>query len=231
MASAQSDIDELLTGLNSPKGVALLGRDVVVSQGAFGPPDPVLLYLTTGRDRGATIPVSDPTTLLDVAISPLDGSGWGIVTDGEVGFLVVHQLADGTVVEVLDLAAYQAGDPDPVDQEGNPTESNGYGLTIAPNGDALVADAAGNDIIRVTPEGEAWTVARFDVEATPTDHLPVPRSAGDRRRSGADVRDVRARRRHLRRPAQGFPIPTWHVERVAHRRRCSRRVVLGEHPD
>ena len=174
MASAQSDIDELLTGLNSPKGVALLGRDVVVSQGAFGPPDPVLLYLTTGRDRGATIPVSDPTTLLDVAISPLDGTGWGIVTDGEVGFLVVHQLADGTVVEVLDLAAYQAGDPDPVDQEGNPTETNGYGLTIAPNGDALIADAAGNDIIRVTPEGEAWTVARFDVEATPTDHLPFP---------------------------------------------------------
>ncbi len=151
MASAQSDIDELLTGLNSPKGVALLGRDVVVGQGAFGPPDPVLLYITSGRDRGATIPVSDPSTLVDVAISPVDGTGW-----------------------VLNTREYQATDPDPVDQEGNPTESNAYGLTIAPNGDALVADAAGNDIIRVTPDGDAWTVARFDVEATPTDHVGDP---------------------------------------------------------
>ena len=174
MASAQSDIDELLTGLNSPKGVALLGRDVVVGQGAFGPPDPVLLYITSGRDRGATIPVSDPTTLVDVAISPVDGTGWGIVGDEDGGFLVVHQLGDGSVVEVLNTREYQATDPDPVDQEGNPTESNAYGLTIAPNGDALVADAAGNDIIRVTPDGDAWTVARFDVEATPTDHVGDP---------------------------------------------------------
>ena len=37
-ASAQAGADELLTGLNSPKGVAMFGRDVVVAQGAFGPP-------------------------------------------------------------------------------------------------------------------------------------------------------------------------------------------------
>lgn len=107
---------------------------------------------------------------MDVAISPLDDTGRGIRGDG----IVVHQLADGTVDEVLDMPAYQAEDPDPVNQEGVPDESHPYGLTIAPNGDALIADAAGNDIIRVTPEGEAWTVARFDVEATPTDHVGDP---------------------------------------------------------
>ena len=114
-ASAQSDIDELLTGLSSPKGVALLGRDVVVGQGAFGPPGPALLYITSGRDRGAAIPVSEPANLMDVAISPVDGTGWGIRGDG----IIVHQLGDGSVVEVLDMPAYQATDPDPYDQEGN----------------------------------------------------------------------------------------------------------------
>ncbi len=52
------------------------------------------------------------------------------------------------------MPAYQATDPDPVDQDEPPLpRSNAYGLTIAPNGDALVADAAGNDIVRVTPDG------------------------------------------------------------------------------
>ena len=52
---------------------------------------------------------------------------------------------------MLDITAYQAGDPDPVDQDDDPIESKPYGLTITPEGDALVADAAGNDIIKVTP--------------------------------------------------------------------------------
>ena len=63
-------------------------------------------------------------------------------------------------------------DPDPFDQEGIPTESNPYGLAILPSGDALVADAAGNDLLRVTPGGVATTIARFDVETVSTSHLP-----------------------------------------------------------
>ena len=70
--------DVLLDGLNSPKGLAF-GEDgnLVVAQGAFGPPDPVLVYVLRGRDRGDVFPVTGPATLTDVAISPLDGTGWG----------------------------------------------------------------------------------------------------------------------------------------------------------
>jgi hypothetical protein len=168
-------VDVLLEGLNSPKGLALDSfGDLVVAQGAFGPPDPVLVYLLTGKDRGDSFPVTDAVNLVDVAISPLDDTGWGIgpVETGEVHLF--HQLADGTVVDVLDIFAYQATDPDPVDQDipPNPGESNPYGLTVTPEGDALIADAAGNDIIKVTPDGVATTVARFDLEVVATDHLP-----------------------------------------------------------
>jgi hypothetical protein len=160
--------DVLLDGLNSPKGIAF-GADgnLVVGQGAFGPPDPVLVYVRRGRDHGDVFPVTEPASLTDVAISPLDGTGWGLS-----GPMLLHQLADGTVDEVLDIAAYQATDPDPVDQDDFPEESNPYGLAILPNGDALVADAAGNDLVRVTPEGVATTMARFDLELVATDHLP-----------------------------------------------------------
>jgi hypothetical protein len=58
------------------------------------------------------------------------------------------------------------------DQPANPTESNPYGLAIAPNGDALVADAAGNDLLRFTPDGVGITMARFDTENLSTDNLP-----------------------------------------------------------
>ncbi|MGH9119606.1 MAG: ScyD/ScyE family protein [Acidimicrobiales bacterium] len=144
-----------------------LNDNPVVGQGAFGPPGPVVEYQFRGPDRGQTIPITDPFNPIDVAISPLDGTGWAIR-----GGALFHQLGDGTIVPVLDLAAYQLTDPDPVDQEGVPNESNPYGLAVMANGDALVADAAGNDLIRVTPSGEATTMARFDVETISTDHTP-----------------------------------------------------------
>ena len=104
---------------------------------------------------------------MDVAEAP-DGSGWAIGGDA----VLYRQEAGGDIEAVLDVRAYQEGDPDPFDQEGIPTESNPYGLAILPTGDALVADAAGNDLLRVTPGGVATTVALFDVETVSTSHLP-----------------------------------------------------------
>ena len=164
----------LAEGLSSPKGLATTGTgDPVVAQGAFGPPGPVLVFPQSGRDKGAAIPVTDPVNLTDVAISPTDGTGWGI-GPGELPdhAYLYHQLADGTIETVLDITAYQATDPDPVDQEGVAEESNPFGLTVDQLGNALIADAAGNDLIKVTPSGDATTVARFDLEAVETDHLP-----------------------------------------------------------
>lgn len=164
----------LAEGLSSPKGVATnADGDPVVAQGAFGPPGPVLVFPQRGPDRGTSIPATDPVNLTDVAISPKDDTGWGI-GPGEVPehVYLYHQLSDGTVVTVLDITAYQATDPDPVDQDGIPEESNPYGLTIDRRGNALVADAAGNDLLKVTPSGEVRTVARFDLELVKTSHLP-----------------------------------------------------------
>ncbi len=62
---------------------------------------------------------------------------------------------------VADIAAYQATDLDPDDQEGLPEDSNPFGLAALRDGTVLVADAAGNDLLRVWPNGHIKTVARL----------------------------------------------------------------------
>ena len=92
--------DVLLDGLNSQKGLAMGPEgNLVVAQGAFGPPDPVLVYVLRGRDRGAMSEVSEPATFTNVAISPLDGTAWALA-----GPFLVHQLADGSVTAIQDIA-------------------------------------------------------------------------------------------------------------------------------
>ena len=168
---ARSSAKPLLTEfegapLSSPKGIDIApDGNIIIAQGAFGPPGPVLAYDRTAPHRSRVTAVTEPFNLTDVAISPLDGTGWALG-----GTSLFHQLADGTIEE-FDIAGYQAGDIDPVDQDNFPEESNPYGLTVMANGDALVADAANNDVIRVTPAFVATTVARFDLEVVATNHL------------------------------------------------------------
>lgn len=176
VGASHSHVSVLADGLSSPKGIDVSPEgDPVVGQGAFGPPGPVVVIPLHGPERGEVIALTDPFNLIDIAISPLDGTGWGIgpgEVEGEEHVFLYHELSDGTIVAVLDITLYQVGDPDLYDQDDFPEESNPYGLTIMPNGDALIADAANNDIVRVTPEGDAWTVARFDLRVVSTSHLP-----------------------------------------------------------
>jgi hypothetical protein len=168
-ASADPAVDVLLDELNSPKGLALLlDGDLLVGQGAFGPPDPVLEYVLHGRDKGEVNELTPPENVMDIATGA-DGSIWAIGGDLQ---LYRRDPATGVVSSVFDVEAYQTEDPDPYDVEDNPTETNPYGLIVLPSGDALFADAASNDLVRVEPDGDATTVARFDVEETSTDHLP-----------------------------------------------------------
>jgi hypothetical protein len=166
--SAKPAAQELLTGLSSPKALALsLEGNPVVGQGTFGPPGPILEYLLHGPARGTTQELLDEAAVVDIAMTP-DGAGWAIGGDG----MLYRMAGDGVIEPILDIAAYQASDPDPVDQDDFPEESNPYGLTALPSNDVLFSDAAANDVVRVTPEGDATTVARFDLEDVATDHLP-----------------------------------------------------------
>jgi hypothetical protein len=70
---------------------------------------------------------------------------------------------------VADIAAYQAKDVDPYDLEGEPGHSNPYGVAALDDGSALVADAGGNDLLRVLPNGKIYTVARVKPR-----EIPVP---------------------------------------------------------
>jgi len=168
-AVAKSSPEVLLDGLSSPKGLVVVdGGNPVVSQGAFGPPGPVLAYQLRGRDHGTTVDITGPLGLTDLAVDP-EGVGWGIGGDR----VLYRQGENGEPEPIFDIAAYQKTDPDPYNTNGPIRESNPYAVTALPSGDVLVADAAANDIIRVTPSGDAWTVARFTPEIVSTDHIPA----------------------------------------------------------
>lgn len=155
----------LLSGLSSPKGLAAApGDSLLIGQGAFGPPGPILRYMISPDDAVA---ITEAINVIDVA--PGRGSGWALGGD-QVLYRFDRQ---GNLTPVADIAAYQEEDPDPADTEDFPTESNPYGLAALPSGDALVTDAAGNDLLRITPRGQITTVARFDVEPVSTDHIPA----------------------------------------------------------
>jgi hypothetical protein len=77
--------------------------------------------------------------------------------------------------EVADIGRYQALDEDPYDLERKPRESNPYGLAALDDGSVLVADDAGNDLLRVERDGDIETVARLKPR-----RVQVPHGLGTR---------------------------------------------------
>ncbi|WP_162249832.1 MULTISPECIES: ScyD/ScyE family protein [unclassified Nocardioides] len=107
------------------------------------------VWLLTG---GGAPPEDDPQVASLAADEPTPAAGatlfkWRPGWDAPVAF--------------ADIAAYQATDPDPYDLEGVPEDSNPFGLAALDDGGVLVADAAGNDLLRVSRSGEISTVARL----------------------------------------------------------------------
>jgi hypothetical protein len=152
-------------GLFDPRGIAAgPGERVLVAQSGSGE----ITQIKDADDDApqisafATLPL-DPELggPVDVAVSR---SGRAYVLSG--GDLL-HVRRNGETSLIADIAAYQKGDPDPDDQEGNPTESNPTGLAVLGGGRFLVADAAGNDLLLVDRDGEITTVARFKPEEVP----------------------------------------------------------------
>jgi hypothetical protein len=165
----------VVEGLNGPRGVAVGPEGRVVYAEADGSFSRVI---TKGRHAGSvkqlgTVPQQFLAPAVDVGRR---GQVFLLTVGGEPGTgaatLYRWTRAKG-VRAVADIAAYQQTDPDPDNLEGIPEESNPYGVAALPDGSALVADAAGNDLLRVYPNGHVVTVARLKprVVAVP-DELP-----------------------------------------------------------
>ena len=164
-------VQVLLKDLSSPKGIAIASNNsVAIGQGAYGPPGPALEYFFKGPKKGTTTRLTDPVNIVDIAMTP-DGAGWAIGGD----HVLYRQAPGGSIQAVLDIAAYQAADPDPYNlPPQDPAETNPFGLAALKSNDVLIADAAGNDVIRVSPNGTARTVARWTLEMVKTDKVGDP---------------------------------------------------------
>jgi hypothetical protein len=73
-----------------------------------------------------------------------------------------------------DIGEDQLGDLDPYDQEGVPADTNPFGVAVDPRGGVLVADAAGNDLLKVRWDGSITTIARLKPRV-----VKVPDGLGD----------------------------------------------------
>ncbi len=177
----------VVEGLDGVRGVDHLGRGrtlVTEADGTFS-------LVVERRHRPAKVVELGqvPAGFIAPAISAGPrGTVYLLTSGGEPGTgaatLYRWRWGDDAPTAVFDVAAYQATDPDPNNQEGAPEESNPFGLAALRDGTVLISDAAGNDLIRVWPRsGKAVTVARLlprvvavpeGLPATDPDGEPLP---------------------------------------------------------
>jgi len=85
--------------------------------------------------------------------------GGGAAEELPEGAATLYVWEDGELEVLADIGEHQISDPDPNDLEGVPTDSNPFGVQALKDGTVLVADAGGNDLLRVWPDGTVKTVA------------------------------------------------------------------------
>ena len=149
--------------LDGPRGIAVGPPRRIVYAQADGS---ITQTVLRGEGAGTTLLGNVPPSFLAPAVSQPDNRSAHILTVGGEpgsGGATLYKWSRGTgdITAVADIAAYQETDPDPYNQEGPPEESNPYGVASLDDGSALVADAAGNDLLRVWPDGTIVTVARL----------------------------------------------------------------------
>jgi hypothetical protein len=160
----------LLDNLSSPKGLTIDGAGhAVISQGALGPPGPTIRYITSGPRTGSVDVLSATQANAGVAWARSGNSFWTLGTYFRA--LLRNNPKEAPVVTAR-LAAFAGANPDPYDTEGNPGESNPFAIATELNGNAIVADAAANSIVRITKTGQMSLVARLATELVSTDHIP-----------------------------------------------------------
>lgn len=128
-------------------------------------PDGALAVADTGAGvvelrKGTGTKVIDLPGVVDVA--PIGRRSLHAVSGGEEGML--YRITGTTAWPMADIAGYEAE----VNPAGGPVESNAFDVARAPGGAALVADAAGNSLLRVSETGRVNWVAAFPNELVST---------------------------------------------------------------
>ncbi|MEU4291916.1 ScyD/ScyE family protein [Kribbella sp. NPDC026596] len=164
----------VITGLDSPRAISLHGGKIIYSVGDGS------VYARSGSR----------TKLLGKVpggfAQAIDTNKWGVTyaltgAGGEPGApltpgsATLFRLRPGkSPVAVADIGKYQATDPDPYNTNGPPDESNPFGVATLRDGTILVSDAAGNDLLRVWPNGKIKTVARLKPRTVKVPPGPAP---------------------------------------------------------
>jgi hypothetical protein len=166
--------DVVATGLHDPRGIDADDGDhgdrLLVAQSGSGEITEILTRKkgeSTVRAFATVPPISSPNDVVAYGFRTALVTGGPPGPGGTAGQLL-RVPRGGESSLIADIAAYQQGDPDPVDQEDNPTETNPFGIALPRKG-ILVVDAAGNDLLRIGKDGSIETVARF-----PTRTVPFP---------------------------------------------------------
>ncbi|MCD4526696.1 ScyD/ScyE family protein [Nocardioides sp. cx-173] len=178
----QSRLSTVVDGLDGPRGVDALGRGktlVTETDGSFS-----LVVERRHRDPRVTelgsVPGGFPPAIAAGRrgrIYLLTGASGEPGSPQAPGAATLYEWRHGydAPKPVFDVAAYQVGDPDPDDLENLPADSNPFGLAALRDGSVLIADAAGNDLLRWWPDGTVKTVARLKPRVVDVpDGVPLP---------------------------------------------------------
>lgn len=190
-AASGPRVSVIAHGLDNPRGLAVTwdGRIFVAAAGRGGAgldgygTSGKIVVIRDGHKRtfkghlpSIISPEGEVSGPVNVAVR--DGRVYGLIGGGPQDvnkrFGTLTRVSSKHVRIVADIAAYQVTDPDlfDLDQPPNPTDSNPYGIAALKQGRVLVADAGGNDLLLVKPNGKVVTVARFPNQTISTSFLP-----------------------------------------------------------
>jgi hypothetical protein len=182
MATDPGEPLPLVENLDGPRGVSVGPIGLVAyteNDGSFS------ALVTKGPFAGTLLPLGAiPQNFIAPAIAMGHFGQTYILSAGNpegappvAGSATLYRWVPGmsTPRAVADIAKYQATDPDPFNTNGPPEESNPFGVALLHDGSVLVADAAGNDLLRVFRNGKIITVARLKPRTVLVpDELPGP---------------------------------------------------------